>query len=289
MLPKSIVWCLLGVLLGLSVAACSGSDSAATPMPSPPSATPLPTATPPVEAPTATTTPTTTPPATTPTPLPARVVQPGSPFELGVTETVEVDGTGWRITLVAITEDSRCPVDVVCVWAGQITAAFVAENTDGRFDLEITLGPLTTAEAVVNGYRVTLLEVNPRPVSTIQISPQEYGVTVVVEREGTPNASSGIFGTVTQGPMCPVVRQGQPCPDQPYDGLILVEDSSGNEVARTSSGLDGRYLIALTPGTYTLSPQKPADNILPVASDMQVEVGVGQWVVADISYDTGIR
>ena len=68
-----------------------------------------------------------------------------------------------------------------------------------------------------------------------------------------------------------------------------MEDSSGNEVARTSSGLDGRYLIALTPGTYTLSPQKPADNILPVASDMQVEVGVGQWVVADISYDTGIR
>jgi hypothetical protein len=221
--------------------------------------------------------------------MPARVVQPGSPFDLGVTEIVEVDGTGWRLTLVAIGEDSRCPVDVICVWAGQVTADFVAEKSGGRFDLEITLGPLTTASAVVDGYRVTLLEVNPLPVSTVQITLQEYVVTVVVERDGIPSASSGIFGTVTQGPMCPVVQQGQPCPDQPYEALIVVKDSSGNEVARTKSGLDGRYQIALTPGRFTLSPQKPAGNILPVASDMQVEVGVGQWVAADISYDTGIR
>jgi hypothetical protein len=202
---------------------------------------------------------------------------------------VEVDGTDWHLTLMSITEDSRCPVDVVCVWAGQVTAAFVAENTGRQSDLEITLGPLTTAEAVLVGYRVILLDVNPQPLSTSEISPQDYVVTVVVDREGIPDASSGAFGSVTRGPMCPVVQQGQLCPDQPYEALIVVEDNSGNEVARTTSGLDGLYQVALAPGTYTLIPQKPADSILPVASNVQVEVTVGQWVVADISYDTGIR
>ena len=43
-------------------------------------------------------------------------------------ESADVDGQ-LRLTALAITEDSRCPLDVVCIWAGD---AAVAIHLEGR-------------------------------------------------------------------------------------------------------------------------------------------------------------
>lgn len=52
----------------------------------------------------------------------------GAPFTLRMGESADVDGQ-LRLTALAITEDSRCPLDVVCVWAGD---AAVAIHLEGR-------------------------------------------------------------------------------------------------------------------------------------------------------------
>ncbi len=105
---------------------------------------------------------------------------------------------------------------------------------------------------------------------------------------GSP-PTSGIEGLVTIGPMCPVEHVDTPCPDKPYQATIVVEDGQGDEVARVETGEDGRFSVALSPGTYTLVPQWPNEGGPPSAAEQQVVVRDGEYAHVDIQYDSGIR
>jgi hypothetical protein len=105
----------------------------------------------------------------------------------------------------------------------------------------------------------------------------------------TPPPGSGVLGIVTRGPLCPVQQLGVPCPDQPYSATLTVLDSSNVEVARATSGTDGRYAIALAAGSYTMVPLSPPGVPFPFAGPVAFEVQSGRWLTLDISYDTGIR
>ncbi len=106
---------------------------------------------------------------------------------------------------------------------------------------------------------------------------------------GSTKVDSGIEGSVTIGPMCPVERPDSPCPDQPYAATIVINDSSGHEVARAQSGDDGRFRVALAPGSFTLVPRSPDGAGLPYASEQQVEVREGAYTPVTIAFDSGIR
>lgn len=98
---------------------------------------------------------------------------------------------------------------------------------------------------------------------------------------------SGIEGIVTIGPTCPVQRIDSPCPDRPYPADIVVLDGAGRRVASISSGADGRFRIALPPGSYTLSPQHRSTP--PSAREQIVTVVAGSFAAVQIVYDSGIR
>jgi hypothetical protein len=105
------------------------------------------------------------------------------PFEARVElgDEIVVDGI-FRIGFDDLTEDSRCPADVVCVWQGN--AAVI---------LGLTLGSGPTVPATVNtgvephsavhgSYRVNLVGVMPAPVSTSPIDRDDYQAILRVER-----------------------------------------------------------------------------------------------------------
>ncbi len=105
-----------------------------------------------------------------------------------------------------------------------------------------------------------------------------------------PTGDSGIEGQVTIGPTCPVERVDQPCPDKPFQAEVTVESAAnGREVLRFTSGTDGRFRVALAPGTYRLVPRSPQGGALPRAEPLDVTVPQGQYVTADIRFDSGIR
>jgi len=97
----------------------------------------------------------------------------------------------------------------------------------------------------------------------------------------------GVFGQVTIGPICPVMKEGEPCPDKPYQAEIVIEDSNGRQVARFQTDSDGRFRVALEPGEYVIVPQ-PGEGI-EFAGQQTVTVNANQWLNVPISYDTGIR
>ena len=95
---------------------------------------------------------------------------PKSPADLSlkVGETVFVDDGALKVTLLAITEDSRCPKDVMCVWAGQAIVALHIE-LDGADRGERTARLMPGREgqpdlaATVDRYTLALVDLQPYP------------------------------------------------------------------------------------------------------------------------------
>ena len=102
-----------------------------------------------------------------------------------------------------------------------------------------------------------------------------------------PEAAQGIDGMALMGPMCPVVRVDDPCPDAPHEAWIRVLTSAGAQVARARSGTDGRFRVGLAPGSYRVVGE--SGNPLPRGSEEEVTVTKGVWVPLTLSFDTGIR
>jgi hypothetical protein len=102
----------------------------------------------------------------------------------------------------------------------------------------------------------------------------------------TASEASGIEGQVTIRPMRPVERKGVPN-EQPYQARITVLDPTGREVAVVDSDAEGKFRIALAPGTYVVRPATAGPY--PRASEQRVAVGRNRMTRVDIVYDSGIR
>jgi hypothetical protein len=105
-------------------------------------------------------------------------VDVGREFEIAVGQEAKVQGTRVVIRFRGVTNDSRCPSDVQCVWAGNAVAAFGLSG-DGAADaaLNTTLDPKSIRYA---GYTITLLAMKPVPKSGSAIPALEYVATVRV-------------------------------------------------------------------------------------------------------------
>ena len=100
-------------------------------------------------------------------------------------------------------------------------------------------------------------------------------------------AANGVEGQVFIGPVCPVVQEGQECPDQPYQATLVVNNLNGREIAKVQTDIQGRFKIQLEPGEYILHPESP--NVMPFASDQTFTVVNGRFTQIIVTYDSGIR
>lgn len=98
---------------------------------------------------------------------------------------------------------------------------------------------------------------------------------------------SGIEGTVTIGPMCPVIQENVPCPDQPYQATLTVLTTSGKKIMQFQTDEQGVFKVELAAGDYVLHPE--SSNSLPFAADVPFTVKEHQFTQLEISYDSGIR
>jgi hypothetical protein len=93
---------------------------------------------------------------------------------------------------------------------------------------------------------------------------------------------------VTIGPICPVQREDVPCPDKPWEGVIVARTLAGAEVARTRSNAEGRFNLSLPPGEYVVATLT-GGGILPHPAEAQIRVSPGRVVYLELTLDTGIR
>ncbi len=106
---------------------------------------------------------------------------------LGVGEQARTIDGNLGIRFVEVTDDSRCPTDAVCVWAGNGQVAIRLEPRNGspvdeELNTNLAVGP---REIVFRGYRLELVTLSPLPVSTDPIPPGDYEATLLITREST--------------------------------------------------------------------------------------------------------
>lgn len=102
-----------------------------------------------------------------------------------------------------------------------------------------------------------------------------------------PEAEQGIEGIALLGPMCPVQRADDSCPDRPYQAWVTIRNAGGATVTRFRTDEDGRFRVGLRPGRYELDPQ--GGNPFPATSPLEVDVVSGAYTDVVIGFDTGIR
>jgi hypothetical protein len=102
-------------------------------------------------------------------------------------------------------------------------------------------------------------------------------------------AGTGIQGMVEVGPTCPVERINSPCPPHPLAATVVVRDGARAEVARFTSGADGRFKVDLRPGTYSLTGLTSGSSPMPRPIPTSVTVTQGSYTTVNVEYDSGIR
>ncbi len=87
-------------------------------------------------------------------------------------------GLNVSLTPLEIVEDSRCPSDVQCIWAGTVKVRTKIESALGSSEMVLELGQSVTTEAE----EITLLEVWPGKSSADVIPVSSYRLTFDVKK-----------------------------------------------------------------------------------------------------------
>lgn len=96
-------------------------------------------------------------------------------------QKAELKDSGLEITFNRVSEDSRCPRGVECVWEGngriKISVYHPAFGTETK-ELNTTVEP---RQAVVGKFKIGLSELQPYPEKDKEISPENYRIRLIVE------------------------------------------------------------------------------------------------------------
>ncbi|MFZ2169160.1 MAG: hypothetical protein WAW61_05925 [Methylococcaceae bacterium] len=104
-------------------------------------------------------------------------------FSLGLGQIASIEVEKLVIKFKAILEDSRCPVNVVCVWAGNGKVELEIIDFDGQNKAVILNTEKEPKATQLKRHKLTLISLNPPRIDGVSISPGDYSVTLRVERK----------------------------------------------------------------------------------------------------------
>lgn len=104
----------------------------------------------------------------------------GQPFDVRAGATADLPD-GIRLRFDSVLSDSRCPIDAICVRAGEAVIAITiskAGTVTAEFDVQTD--PPDRRSAIYSGHSITLTGLQPFPRSDRQVQPSDYVATFVV-------------------------------------------------------------------------------------------------------------
>jgi hypothetical protein len=103
----------------------------------------------------------------------------GKPFELKAGATASLPN-GTRLTFEKVTEDSRCPADVQCIWAGDGVVAVTLQAPKSPAESRELHTQANGSQISYSDYTIKLSALAPYPRSSQEIRPGDYIATFVV-------------------------------------------------------------------------------------------------------------
>jgi hypothetical protein len=98
-------------------------------------------------------------------------------------EEAIVEGADLQVGFDGVASDSRCPVDVDCIWEGEaVVNVWTRHPPDPKTSHELkTRG--TSREVAYAGYVLRLTSLAPQPKAGVKIEPKDYVATFTVVRK----------------------------------------------------------------------------------------------------------
>jgi hypothetical protein len=103
----------------------------------------------------------------------------GTPFQLKHGETASLPDNA-RLRFDTVRADSRCPIDAICITAGDATIAVTLMRSGGNESRDVHTLP-AQSHFSYSKFTVTLTELQPYPRSDRQAKPEDYTAVFVVE------------------------------------------------------------------------------------------------------------
>lgn len=110
-----------------------------------------------------------------------KTAAPGESFTLQILQSVRIEPGGTVLQFSEVASDSRCPVDVTCVWEGNAEVVLRATGS-GDDSAELRLGTHEPRTARFGGLAIELVSVAPLPKEGLKPRLAEYEVTLRVNR-----------------------------------------------------------------------------------------------------------
>ena len=150
------------------------------------------------------------------------------PFELKSQQYANFPAEDLSILFLDVFEDSRCPIDVTCVWEGRVGLRFDISTGHG---VEMTMDTFgNNITNVFDKYQIQLIDVKPYSSSRNTINIEDYVAILKVTKDNSIS-DSGNLGTKIPSPL-KQFRSGIPIEQiQCRDGLELVIKASNSSPA----------------------------------------------------------
>ena len=113
-------------------------------------------------------------------------------------------------------------------------------------------------------------------------------ITGVKKTHQRPSATVGLAGTTLRSPTTPQQPDGQPS-SAPLAGVRLeLKNAQGVVAGSATSGDDGRFLIEVSAGAYTLRATPP-NQLYRLPLTLPITVPEGGMAEITLTFDSGIR
>lgn len=108
-------------------------------------------------------------------------VQLNQPFGLRAWQSAVVPG-GLKVTFDRVVSDSRCPIDAICVWAGEAVLVLkLSRGADAPVEREVR-ADAASPEISHLAYKIKAIELAPYPRSDRKTPMEEFVATFTVTR-----------------------------------------------------------------------------------------------------------
>jgi hypothetical protein len=109
---------------------------------------------------------------------------PGQEFSLAVSQRAELTGEDLTVTFKDVSEDSRCPKNVVCIWEGRAVCNLTVQKAGVTGELVLTQPGLTLAPTTQDyqGYQYSF-SVEPYPEAGKSIAKSDYRLVMSIRRK----------------------------------------------------------------------------------------------------------
>ena len=106
-------------------------------------------------------------------------------FSLGIGQSARIDSEKLIIKFKSVLEDSRCPINALCAWAGNGKVEFDVLDIDGENKTIVLNTEDEPRLAPLKGHKLKLVSLNPPRINGVSISLGDYRVTLFVERKSS--------------------------------------------------------------------------------------------------------